>query len=498
MSVFEPWKKDLRFALQTGLLDQRADIIQARAIEGLLNGDPRLIMSSPDAFSMGIEDYIEKCELIGELGLLNAATNTAIDCCLSSIVTVIRGTPRASLLHYLGRNLNLKPESVLEHYEFPNTFRIRSLPSRPSSVITIRFISLGVLSFPPELEHDATALRAELNHQVREYCRAGLGDDRIGIERCRKINMHDGRFFTVEQQATFLTYEDSRQSWSGILLTDCGRPSSFRPWIPQSRPGIDAQFYPAASSGICSMSSINCENVPRVADDKRNYNRPNPFLRAFSDKLIMSSSDRKLCVNDPFMFLSDVLDTSTLSWMHVLSYLRASYESLPPSPSDQAARLRADKEMLERGLCYFTEVLSFLRHPPENWQHTNRSKEVAQRLETDFKVLHNEAESLSTWCTESISIAMSTISIMDSQQSLAEARRVQLITVLAFIFIPMTFIASCFGMNIQELSQLGSTLGRYLSIALPFTLSMLMIPLWIEGREKIMRKLRVWRCKVHQ
>ena len=99
MSVFEPWKKDLRFALQTGLLDQRADIIQARAIEGLLNGDPRLIMSSSDAFSMGIEDYIEKCEVIGELESWNATTSTEIDCSLSSIVTVIRGTPRASLLH---------------------------------------------------------------------------------------------------------------------------------------------------------------------------------------------------------------------------------------------------------------------------------------------------------------------------------------------------------------------------------------------------------------
>lgn len=158
---------------------------------------------------------------------MNATISTVIDCSLSSIVIVIRGTPRASLLHYLGRNLNVKPESVLEHYEFLKTFRIRSLPSRPSSVITIRFISPGVLSFSLELEHNSIALRRELNHQVREYCRAGFRDDRIGIERCRKINMHDGRLFTVEQKATFLMYEDSRQSWSGIFLTDCGRQSFY-------------------------------------------------------------------------------------------------------------------------------------------------------------------------------------------------------------------------------------------------------------------------------
>ncbi|KAF2685912.1 hypothetical protein K458DRAFT_263366, partial [Lentithecium fluviatile CBS 122367] len=395
------------------------------------------------------------------------------------ILTVVRGTPKATLLHHICDGLNLDPGGILEYYGFRNTFRIRSLPSRSPSTATVRFISLGVFSPAPILEQGAEQLRAELNHQLRAHYRECLNDDRPGMERCRRINVHDGRFFTVEQQATLITYEESTASWSGVWLTDFGSNSSLQPWIPQSSPGVKAQFYPIAPWGECSMSSMAPQGLRKNIDIGR-YTHPNPFLRALTD---LSPDDCRLCEKDPFMFLSDIYDTSALSWMQVFSYLHASFASLPPSPTDQAPRLRADKELLDRSVSYFSEVLSFLKHPPETWQSHARSKEVAKRLITDFEVLRAEADSLSKWCSESISIAMSTISILDSQKNLAEARRIQFITYLAFIFIPMTFIASCFGMNIQELANPGSTLRMYFTISVPFTVVMLMIPAWIELKD---------------
>lgn len=46
---------------------------------------------------------------------------------------------------------------------------------------------------------------------------------------------------------------------------------------------------------------------------------------------------------------------------------------------------------------------------------------------------------------------MSESSILESQKSLSTAQSVQLLTYLAFAFFSMTYIASCFGMNIKEL-----------------------------------------------
>jgi len=298
-------------------------------------------------------------------------------------------------------------------------------------------------------------LRAVLNTQLQAHYRECLNGDRPGVERCRMINVHNDRFFTVEQQATLLTYDESPGSWSGVWLTDFGSKSSLRPWIPQQGAGIEAQFYPIAPWGQCSMPLVDRRTL-RSGSNKRDFVYPSPFSRALSDDFTIPEEDRKLCNEDPFMFLSDIYETSALSWMHVFSYMRASFASLPPSPTDQAPILRADKVVLDRATCYFAEVISFLNHPPITWQKSDRSKDVARRLLTDFEALRVEAESLSKRCSESISIAMSTISILDSQKSLAEARRVQFITYLAFIFIPMTFIATCFGMNIQELADPGT------------------------------------------
>lgn len=474
MSSGSSWERRLRSALQKGGLDKRRDIFHTKAIKNLASGNEETLESSVDAYSMKVEDYVQKCRTLGDPEFSDLSESMPINHSSSNTITVIRGTPKASLLRYLGSHLGLAAEPLLEHYGFPDTFRIRSLPSRPSSVVVIQFVSLGILNSSVE---DTKALREELERQVSEQGQERLKEERIGYDRCRRLNVHDNNIFTVEQQATFLTYNDS---WSGILLTDCGLSSATRPWIPRSRTGCRAQFYPATLSGICDMSSLRCHSPFETTEDKRDLKRPNPFLRDSSDKLIMPVSDRTLCLTDPFMFLSDILNTSALSWMLVLSYLRASHEALSIPPSDRAARLRADKVMLDRGASYFANNISLLEYPPITWQRSERSKDVALLLKRDFETLRSEAESLSTWCSDSISIAMSTISISDSQQSLAEARRVQLITFLAFIFIPMTFIASCFGMNVQELGQSGPNLSIYFVVALPFTITILLVPLWRE------------------
>ncbi|KAL8833580.1 MAG: hypothetical protein Q9170_004195 [Blastenia crenularia] len=488
------WEERLRFAVQTGFFDQQPR--NRQAIDALAYGDKTLTTSSPNAFSMSVREYAAVSKVIGEFDTAKGmAPNFLAHAHDSSFgtITVIRGIPRASLLHDLGAKFNLDPECILEHYGFPTSFRIRSLPSRPPSLANIRFISLGVFASSDLLERRSSDLQSKLKEQLKEHYWECLSDDRFGVERCRNISMHGGSFFTVEQQATFFTYGDShsKEAWSGVLLTDCGRVSSSPPWLPRSLPGIDAQFYPLTPSGRCSLLPVSHPALIRDSRDGRRYNHPDPFsLRAFTDSKTMSSGDRDLCARDPLVFLSDMLDTSALSWLHVLSYLRASYEFLPVSPTEQAPRLRADKELLDRGICYFVDTISLLRHPPEAWPLTDHSSVTSARLITDFKTLCSEAESLSKWCSESISIAMSTISILDSQKSLAEARRVQFITYLAFIFIPMTFIASCFGMNIQELADPGSSLRMYFAISVPFTVLMLMIPAWIETKGWIRRNVR--------
>ncbi|KAF1955682.1 hypothetical protein CC80DRAFT_548762 [Byssothecium circinans] len=307
------WESKLRFTLQTGFFDQR---FNGKAMDVLADGDAEQTSTSIDAFKASVRDYVRTTTVIGEFEGPQAAVSTLRNGTRddpSGTITLLRGAPKATLLRELGQTLNLEPESILEHFALPRSFRIRSLPSRPPSVATVRFISLGVFISAYPLNGMSTTLRTKLAQQLRAHYQEFLSDDRIGIERCRNISVHDDNFFTVEQQATFFTYGDIRKSWSGILLTDYGRASSSPPWIPRNIRGLQAQFYPLTASGRGSLQAPTHQRA-RDLRDRCNYHRPDPFThRACTDRKTMSSEDRELCTKDPMIFLADLLDTSALS-----------------------------------------------------------------------------------------------------------------------------------------------------------------------------------------
>ena len=67
-----------------------------------------------------------------------------------------------------------------------------------------------------------------------------------------------------------------------------------------------------------------------------------------------------------------------------------------------------------------------------------------ETLLVDFKDLDNEATSLSQACNDSIGLEMNMVSILDSKKSIEQADRVQKLTFLAYLFVPMSFITGIF------------------------------------------------------
>jgi len=141
-----PWKERLQTSLHNGLFDQHPDAESwAVNLEVLAQGDEKSISSSPDAFSMDIRKYVKNVTLLGDFDVRNKEKHIhqqIVDPSRSNTITIVRGTPKASLLHHICESLELDASCVLEYYGFLDTFRIRSLPSRSPSVATVRFIRL--------------------------------------------------------------------------------------------------------------------------------------------------------------------------------------------------------------------------------------------------------------------------------------------------------------------------------------------------------------------
>lgn len=148
------------------------------------------------------------------------------------LLTVIEGMPEVSLLHDIGKKLNVRPEHMLEHLKFSRSFRIRPLPSRITNCITVKFITLGsIISRQPPVRDTITDRSQGLAYKMETHHEEYLKSERVGVDFFREANIHDSGFISVEQHATFFPYYESTdsQGWSGILLMDLGRINAAPP-----------------------------------------------------------------------------------------------------------------------------------------------------------------------------------------------------------------------------------------------------------------------------
>ncbi|KAK3658758.1 hypothetical protein LTR56_001629 [Elasticomyces elasticus] len=73
------------------------------------------------------------------------------------------------------------------------------------------------------------------------------------------------------------------------------------------------------------------------------------------------------------------------------------------------------------------------------------------------RVILDRATKLEAFLMDTFQLLMSSLSVRDSQMSIEQARRATLITYLAFIYVPLSFVTGVFGMNIKEIN--GSNLS---------------------------------------
>jgi hypothetical protein len=319
-----------------------------------------------------------------------------------------------------------------------------------------------------------------------------LVNERVGVDVFREVNLHDYGFFSVEQQATFVSYLDSKdtQGWSGILLTDCGHMNRAPPW---NIVAPWAHFHPVSGLG---HSSMEWQRNRREGNDHR-FLRPEPFLGRLKVDCVMSHAEQMMCQRSWLGFAADLLDTSAVTWAKFLSFIRASHEAISGDPEYQAERLRADKKVLDRATQYFDDVIRFIYEMKESHPTNNvppdldkQVVETTSRLLKDFEFLREEAGKLSKLCSDSVGIAMNTISIADSRASMAQAQRTQVISYLAYLFLPLSIISSIFGMNVKELGQGGPGISLYFIIALPFTVLSISFPLLMAIGRRSLQHLR--------
>jgi hypothetical protein len=206
------------------------------------------------------------------------------------------------------------------------------------------------------------------------------------------------------------------------------------------------------------------------------FNPDNP--QAVDDSLVQTAShlplelhvlldDHAIAGQDPLYALAPILLFAAASENQLLSALQRWYDIItltswdPKQSTEHLEQLRSHKHLLDDHTGRHEETLRFIRSPIlARWATglTPDQKAVAQEakdaVKADYEFLLSRYRQLSLHCQEAISVLVSASSLAESQKQITLATRVTKLTILATVFLPLSYCTSIFGMNFVELNDL--------------------------------------------
>lgn len=165
---------------------------------------------------------------------------------------------------------------------------------------------------------------------------------------------------------------------------------------------------------------------------------------------------------DALYALNEILSIASAAEMQFLNLVDRKIDKfIKPDlkATDSLPNLKYIKDILFRHMQYLEEVLYALQTAEKRkWPKASgdaRAKAIAAQtgVRLDYEHLQQRSRSLQARCTESIAVLMNSIAIAESKEAISQARRLSKLTFLAFIFVPLSFTTSFFGMNVRELQD---------------------------------------------
>ncbi|CAH0027366.1 unnamed protein product [Clonostachys rhizophaga] len=421
------------------------------------------------------------------------------DCLLyHPAIVFIQGYQLPQCLKSLGHMFKINPLFYQRHMEYflPSTpsrlFDTSVLPSDTLNIIRLRIVTIGdrgdnAWGSPSQIDNLRAMGQSDMVEYVHRLCRQdGL---EAGNSVVRAFNVHSAQYFSIEQDITVIVQSSKSGGWALLVWTDfgdglaCGPRGPWHPktsgrrsekmFLPHIRHfPIDVMTGTVTANGTSSQSGANSPS---------SFDQSGLLLaEGYGETL-----DPALLKVDSFYAMSELFHHSASSICQLLNVIQSIIDDctgykLSKSPSHSLANLAYHLDILNRlenGLC--ENLLALKGHEsakwPKNYKNSPDGEANAQAainakldlLIVDFEKLISRVESLSARCRGGMSICMSSASIEESQRAIKQARQIELLTWFAFLYIPLSFTTSFFGMNVQSFGTGNVSLKVWFAVSIP-------------------------------
>lgn len=106
-----------------------------------------------------------------------------------------------------------------------------------------------------------------------------------------------------------------------------------------------------------------------------------------------------------------------------------------------------------------------------------RLAEIQSKLTSDYEHLIKRAKNLTRRSEVGSGILVSQVGVLESSKPITQAEQVNKLTRLALVFIPMSFVASLFGMNVSQF-QPNPSMWMFFAVSVPLSLFVLLVASW--------------------
>ena len=239
--------------------------------------------------------------------------------------------------------------------------------------------------------------------------------------------------------------------------------------------------------------------VPVDGGSAANFTFLHPY-HPVKDFHLEEAGDLPLLRQDPFFILSHLLLEAARSWSQLLTFMEKDIEACAIANETHLVpileQVRFNANLVARVQGFLIENLHVVKERGRAlWPRATdpysveRIQVIQDSLIMNYEYLIGRCRHLASMCERGSGILVSAAQLMEAHEGTNQARQVHRLTKLAFIFIPLTYISSLFGMNVSAFESYPS-IWIYFLVAIPITALSWIVPGTTGYSSQIRRYLR--------
>ncbi|GLA12455.1 hypothetical protein AnigIFM62618_008400 [Aspergillus niger] len=422
----------------------------------------------------------------------------------SGQIVFIRGFISPSWVSAIGSKYNIEPEFFKRHMDFLSMCIDRHSYSFPSLVSSsnniIRLCVSTILHRDDFGGQDLQSQRSYQRSELGSYRLQQLGSNRVrcGDSLVREYSTVCPRFSVIEQWISLYITKTDRE-WAVIAWMDHGRPleeSPPGPWSSHLKSKATAlpilQYHPKMAFRTTSNRLDPDANVTAEVQQSTT------ILPLQYDSLIALVDLARRAPQDPLSMCIPLFAHAAFSEVQFLNLMESRIQKQVNSivdglSTDALGTLQYFSNILNRHAQQLKDstraLFKLTERSSQGLDGTRMEKQIAKNagplgldigscrqisgtgmvknvrsssadgtfttegLLEDYEQLYARCMELSNLCTQGISLAMNKATIDESRRAIEQSERVKKLTLLATLFIPLSFSSSLLGMNIDLLGQ---------------------------------------------